>query len=189
MQSTTATYRYRVDADDRLVWVDAWWLAFAAENGAAELTETAVLGRRLWDYVADDTTSALYHQIHDRVRQSGGPIVLSCRCDSPTLRRQMRLSLTRCEAGQIDYESVLLKAEPVAYLAALDPRADRSKEVLILCSCCKQVLVESTGWLALEEAAARLRLFDQPSGPRLRYAVCPACAKVARKANGNGDVA
>jgi hypothetical protein len=37
-------------------------------------------------------------------------------------------------------------------------------------------LIESAGWLDIEEVGIRLRLFEQPSAPKLRYAVCPACA-------------
>ena len=64
-------FRYRVDARDRLVFVDPLWLAFARENGAADLTEQRVIGRSLWDFVADAETIRLYRELHARVRGCG----------------------------------------------------------------------------------------------------------------------
>ena len=64
-------YRYRVDATDRINWVDSWWLAFARENGASELTADSVIGRSLWDFVSGADTRRLFKAIHERVRSSG----------------------------------------------------------------------------------------------------------------------
>lgn len=54
------TFCYRVDTGDDLVWVDAAWLAFARENGAADLTEISVKERSQWEFIADATTQCLY---------------------------------------------------------------------------------------------------------------------------------
>lgn len=168
-------YRYRIDADDRLVWVDRLWLAFASENGASELTEDFVLGRLLWDFIVGDETCQVYSSIHTRVRGSGQPVVIPFRCDSPTLKRHMRLTIAREEAGQLLYMSSLLRVEPQRELPALDRALPRSLNFLTMCSFCKRTLLESVGWLDVEDVSARLGLFEAPVVPELRYVVCPEC--------------
>jgi len=182
-------YRYRVDADDRLVWVDEWWLAFARENGAPELSREGVLGRLLWDFVTGDPTSRLYCEIHARVRSSGKSVILPFRCDSPSLQRHMRLTITREDAGQLLYESVLLRVEPQRRQQASDPWQPLAEGCLTMCSFCKRALMESRGWLDVEDVSARMRLFDTKQVAELKYIVCPECARIAAAAPDNGNAA
>ena len=172
-----AVYRYRIDQDDRIVDVDTWWLAFAKENSAAELNESAVLGRSVWNFISDDPTRALYREIHRYVRCSGNPVRVPFRCDSPTLQRYMQLTISKHHDEHLQYESVLLRALPQHRLTALDPQQQRSDSVLTMCSFCKRSLIEPAGWLELENIALQLRLYHQQQVPDLRYTVCPACAE------------
>ena len=171
----TPKYRYRVDAADAVVWVDSWWLAFARENGATELTEAAVLGRSLWDFVVGDETQRVYRELHARVRGSGKPAVVLFRCDSPSLQRHMRLKVTRDDEDLL-YESVLLRVEPQRYQSVLDVKQRRSDSFLTMCSVCKRALLETSGWLNVEEICLRLRLLERPRIPDVRYAICPDCS-------------
>jgi hypothetical protein len=189
MATEILRYRYRVDSADVLVWVDALWLAFAQENGAAELTEDSILGQSLWGYVAGDEIRTLYREIHTRVRLSGKPVVIPFRCDSPTLQRHMRLTITPGDAGQLSYESLLLQAKPQRRLRVLDSKQPRSNSFLTMCSCCKRVLLEPVGWLGVEDICARLGLFETQKPPRLRHIICPECAHAVNSASNNGNAA
>jgi hypothetical protein len=189
MGQKSQTYRYRVDAGDLLVWVDEWWLAFAQENGAAALTEELVLGRSIWDFVAGDVTRRLFSALHERVRLTGKIVVLPFRCDSPSLQRHMRLTITLEEPGQLLYESVLIRVEPQRDLCVLEVGRQRSECFLTMCSCCKRALLESTGWLEVEDISVRLRLFDTREVPELRYTVCPECAQKMTNSSNNGNAA
>ncbi len=180
-------YQYRIDATDKIVWVDTLWLAFANENGAAELTQESVLGRPLWDFIAGDGTRRLFAELHSRVRTSLNSVLLPFRCDSPSLKRHMRLHISAGDEGELFYESTLVRVEPQRYVAALDPEQTRSSCVLTMCSCCKRALLETVGWLELEDIAARLHLFDSPEVPDLRYSVCPDCGQTVRNAFDNGN--
>lgn len=182
-------YRYRVDAADTIVWVDQLWLAFANENGAPDLTEELVLGRPLWDFISGDVTRRLFSEIHRRVRLSHNPVVLPFRCDSPSLRRHLRLTIAEEQAGALIYESVLLRVEPQRYLAALDPEQPRSDCILTMCSCCKRALLEPVGWLELEDVAVRLRIFDRQEVPELRYTICPECGHAVNNSSDDGNAA
>ena len=186
MDAQFPTYRYRIDAADRLVWADEWWLAFAKENNAPELTVDSIFGRPLWDFISGDGTRRLFEEIHARVRQNGKPVIVPLRCDSPSLQRHMRLKLTAGEAGQLMYESVLIRAESQQYQRVLDPKSRRSDCWLTMCSCCKRVLLEPAGWLDVDDASIKLRFFDTPEVPNLRYEICRECEQSIKNISENG---
>lgn len=189
MATEPPKYRYRVDAADVLVWVDASWLAFAQENGAAELTEEKVLGRSLWEFVAGEDMRRLYMEIHSRVRMSDSPMVFPFRCDSPSLQRHLRAKITPGDAGHLTYENVVVWAAPQRRLSVLEREQPRSKSFLTLCSCCKRALLDPMGWLDLADVAIRLRLFETRRVPSLRHSICPACADALQVAADNGSAA
>ncbi|MEM8681244.1 MAG: hypothetical protein AAGF97_18000 [Planctomycetota bacterium] len=168
-------YSYLVDDADRLRWVSLHWLGFAQENGAAQLTEEAVLGRSLWDSIADDRTEKLYRALMGRVRKQRSLVVVPFRCDSPSLRRYMQLSIQARERGQLLFGSRVVKIEPRPRMDILDLRSRRSSQVVTLCSLCQKLLIEPAGWMELEAAIAKLHLLEEDTFPRLRYTVCASC--------------
>jgi hypothetical protein len=182
-------YRYRVDRADTLVWVNSWWLAFARENGAAEITEQSVFGRSLWNFVDDPLTRKIYSELHGRIRATRKPVVLPFRCDSPSVRRDMRMTISPEDHGQLLYECVLVRAEPCRRLALFDTQQERADSFLTLCSCCKRALIEPAGWLDIEDAVARLGVFAQESVPQLRHTVCSRCADTLCRMPDDGDAA
>lgn len=182
-------YSYRVDAADTLVWVDSLWLAFGRENGATELTEKTVLGESLWNFVEGEETRRLYREIHARVRSEISTIVLPFRCDSPSLQRHLRMTITREDAGRLRYENRLIRVMPQRHLGILDSQRPRSDSLLTLCSCCKRGLLESVGWLDLEDLCARLLLFEASKVPRLRHTICPDCSQAMLPTRDNGSAA
>jgi hypothetical protein len=173
-------YRYCVDDSNVIVDVDHWWLAFARENNAAQLNETSVVGRLLWEFISDEPTRSLYKEIHDRVRSSGNPISVPFRCDSPTLQRYMQLTISKHHDGLLLYESTLIRTLPQRRFALLDPEQKRSADFLVMCSFCKRSLIEPSGWLELENISLKLRLFDQQTVPGLIYTDCPKCTNELR---------
>ena len=170
------TYRYCLDEADVVVCVDSWWLAFAKENNAAGLNETAVVGKVVWEFIADEPTRMLYKEINHRVRSSGNPITVPIRCDSPTLKRYMQLSIGQHVDGQLLYESSLIRALAQPRQAVLDSKQKRSNAFLTMCSFCKRSLIEPSGWLEMENISLKLRMYEAHTVPELRYTVCPECA-------------
>jgi hypothetical protein len=169
-------YRYCLNEANVIVWVDHWWLAFAQENNAAGLTEDSVVGRDLWQFIADEPTRILYREINDHVRAFGNPIEVPFRCDSPTLQRYMQLTISKQGSDKLLYESVLIRAVPQTRLAVLDCQQKRSNAFLTMCSFCKRSLIETSGWLAMEDVSLNLRMYDKQTVPELRYTVCPDCS-------------
>jgi hypothetical protein len=172
-------YRYAVDASDTIVSVSPLWLAFARENGAPELSEQAMIGRSLWDFIEGAETTRLYQAIFQRVRSTVPRVIVPFRCDSPTLRRQMRLEIHRGPENSIRLDGVLERVELTPQLNLLDPGFPRSDDLLTMCSCCKRAIIEPVGWLEIDQAAARLHLLERDRAPRIRQTICPDCRATA----------
>jgi hypothetical protein len=179
MVAPSHKYVYAINEWDVISDVDPAWLAFASENGAAELTRPYVIGRSLWEFIEGKETQQLYASIIQRVRTETPRVVIPFRCDSPTLRRYMRLTISRQPSRVIRFESFIDRVEPRGYLRLLDSHTRRTQQQLTLCSCCKRALIEPSGWMDIEDAAAYLHLFEQSAAPQLRQIICPACASAA----------
>lgn len=177
---TRRKYLYRLTEADIIDYVDSWWLAFASENNAAELKRSSVVGHSIWDFIADRATQNLYREIHGRVREFGHSILVPFRCDSPTLQRHMQLTISQEPNGYLLYESTLVRATQQKRMALLDSKQQRSDEFLTMCSFCKRSLIEPSGWLEMEDIAIKLRMYEQPTVPALRYTVCPDCESRSR---------
>ncbi len=172
-------YRYVINRQDVITSVCPLWLAFARENGAPQLTGEAVIGRPLWEFIEGQETTHFYQLLLQRLRSNNASTIVPFRCDSPTLRRYMRLELTPDSEGNIRFDGVLERVEQTVPYQMLEPTFPRSAQMLTLCSCCKRILVESCGWLELGDVADRLRLRTKPQAPKLRNSICPECLAVA----------
>jgi hypothetical protein len=168
-------FTYQLDAEDRIEHVSPEWLAFAEENDAPELSEQAVLGTPLFDWIADPDTRHLYHVFLDRVREGLPAITIPFRCDSPDTKRFMEMRLRATDGGGVELCCSVRSLVTRDAVKLLDNRAARSSAVLEACSFCKRLNVESEGWLETDVAVARLDLFAQPAMPRLSHGVCDDC--------------
>lgn len=168
-------YQYAVNRDDVLIWVSKSWRAFARENDAPELADRSLRGVSLWVFIGDRETRGYYQRLHDGVRESKLPVTISSRCDSPTLRRDLRISLRPMRNGGILYESLVASVNVVPELALLSRNVRRSRQRLTLCSNCKKALIEPLGWLDLAAAGEHLPLYEKGFAPRLAYSMCPGC--------------
>jgi hypothetical protein len=173
---------YIIDETDRIIDVSGAWLTFARENDAPELTREAVIGHVLWSFVAGDETRRLYQILLDTVRSNDTIIMLPFRCDSPTLRRDMRLIMSPLHAGRVRLEGVLVSVTPRPYVALLDRSLPRAGAVLTLCAFCRRAWMEQDDWVELEDLVVRLGLFTEPRPPALAEGLCPGCLSLLTQA-------
>ena len=163
----------RVDAEDRIAFVDASWAAFAEENGAPALTAESVRGTPLWNYVSENVTQEFYRIFMRKVRATGRTIVVPFRCDGPECRRFMEMSILPLGNGALEFRSALLREEARPRVDLLDPDFPRTDQLLTLCAWCKKVKL--AGWVEVEESVRQLGLFEQARLPQITHSVCPAC--------------
>jgi hypothetical protein len=168
--------RWRVDAHDVIDRVGGGWDSFAAENGAPGLMGRSVLGRSLHDFVAGDENRRIHRQLLRAVRARRAPIALPFRCDSPDLRRHMRLEMRPAGDDAVEFQAILLRVEPRAHLRLLDASQPRSHRLVVCCSFCHRIRAEEHGgWLEIDTAAERMGLLETERPPALAHGVCPSC--------------
>lgn len=163
---------YRVDASGRLTYVNEGWEAFAVENRAPELTRGATLGRPLIDFISGPETRHIYERILARAR-AGVRLSLPFRCDSPTERRRMSLTVVALGGDEVEFRSRLLNAELRDSVTILEVDRPRSDALLTLCSWCNRGRLDDR-WAEIEDVVAELRLFDA-AVPQLTHGMCPTC--------------
>jgi hypothetical protein len=185
--STVCTYT--IDEADHIIDVSDSWVEFARENGAPELSREAVVGRLLWPFIVGDETRRLYQILLATARANDTAIILPFRCDSPTVRREMRLIITPLHAGRVRLDGLLVAATPRPFLAVLDPAVPRSDVLLPICGSCRRVSVDPGDWVELEEVVVRMGLFTEPRPPALAESLCPACLTLLCGAVGGNDAA
>ena len=165
---------YHLDADDRFVWVNDAWRFFADANDAP-LETREPLRRPIWDFVTNPETRHLYMAMFGKVRQWGQPIAVEFRCDAPTWRRAMTLTMSRRGPSGLVLHVEALTLDPREPVALLDARAARDTRMLTMCSWCKKVALEQHRWVEVEVAVNELALFRAPALPGLTHGLCPPC--------------
>lgn len=167
-------FEYEIDGSDRIVSVSPAWLEFARVNDAPGLTEEHVLGRPLFEFITGRETRHVYAMLLERARKTPGAISVEFRCDSPGLRRYMRLEVRARPDGSVRLTGRVLRSEPRDSISLLDISQNRSEEMLTVCSWCKRVLVGGE-WLEIEGAVDCLDLFGKACLPQLTHGICEAC--------------
>ncbi len=165
---------YEVDAAHRIVSLGSGWSEFARDNLGDHLTPDRLLGRCLWDFVADRTTQELYRQIIHRAL-GGRTTSVPFRCDSSTERRQMEIEASLVEGYRCRFTTRIRHREPRSEVRLLNLAVPRSGDFLRACGWCKRIAVSFGSWVEVEAAVAQLRLFELPELPRLTHGICPVC--------------
>jgi hypothetical protein len=176
-----------LDAADTITAVDDAWLEFARANHAPELTRQSILGRSLYAFVSGPEMAELTGLLTSAARQRGTAVSVPFRCDAPSERRFMTMTLQAEAGGGLHLEYRLDRAEPRPEVALLDVQAPRSEALLVVCSWCRRVRQEDA-WRDLERAIEDGNLFGRAERmPRVWHRVCEDCASVV-KASVRGEL-
>jgi hypothetical protein len=114
-----------------------------------------------------------------RIRGEARAVELPFRCDGPGVRRKMDIRIAANSSGRFVLFSARLRSEErrqeVQPLLSAD--VPRGAEMLTMCGWCDRFLVEGR-WVEVEEAAARLGLFERVELPAITHGVCPDCGEM-----------
>lgn len=165
---------YRVDADNRISWVNEVWSEFALANLGASVMPPGVIGRDLLDSVSDSTVREIYRAILFRVR-AGAAVEFNYRCDAPDKRRIFEMRICALDHGGAEFASTLLHEEIRPTVLLLEPGHARNESFLRVCSWCQKVATPDGQWLPVEEAAAQLRLLEVEQLPAITHGICAGC--------------
>ena len=166
---------YRIDARDRLEYVNGAWDEFARANDGESLVSAKIRLTSLWDYLTDNPTRQIYRDLVSRVR-SGRRARFEFRCDSPDKRRLLSMTMRAAGLGSVEFSVSAVKIEQRAPQALLDPAAPRGDRLIRVCAWCKKAEVDGA-WLEIEEAVAQADWLRQTILPRLTHGMCEGCEK------------
>jgi hypothetical protein len=167
---------YRIDLEDRVSYVNDEWIAFGIENGLTELSEKEIVGRPLWDFIADVSVKHLYKNLFEIVRAKKSKPKIPYRCDSPDCRRFMQMELVTLPDGGIQLLNRILKEEVRSPVSISEQSEGRSGEFLAVCSVCKKVRLREETWYEIEDATAILGITNLGPYPQLSHTLCGGCS-------------
>lgn len=127
------------------------WQQFLDENPplhppVRNCPNESVLGRPVTQFFAGDAVRTTFADLFKSVLTKKRPVVqIDYRCDAPTLRREMRLSVTPIKAdgkvGHLLYQSVVLSVQqrPAIPLFNATVTDHGAEDILTLCAICARV--------------------------------------------------
>lgn len=181
------TCTYVVNSELKVLSINGDWEAFAQENDAAHLAADNVIGKPLDEFITDPRTLHLYRMMVQKALEVQRPLYVPFRCDAPDLRRYMSMRIVPLSQGRCRFESTVEREEPRDAVRLLNPHAERSDDILRICSWCKRVDVAKNDWREVEEAVKTLDLFDDHPLPNLTHTICDCCLEAATDALEAGD--
>ncbi|MDA3863785.1 MAG: hypothetical protein PF689_07965 [Deltaproteobacteria bacterium] len=176
--SKKASYFYHLDRDNKLCWLGDNWNKFAIENkGGEKVLAENLKGKSLWSQIKDDETRQIYLDLVNKVRKTGNSLRVKAYCDTPALKRELKIIISPLPEDGIRFESIFIKLTPRKRLAILDKDVPRSENFIKICSFCKDIKIKENQWKTTEKAVDHLDLFNQKILPQLTHSICPSCYK------------
>jgi hypothetical protein len=161
---------YELDGDNNIVAVNPVWHDFAVANNAAELCLDQVIGKPLMQFVSGNITKQFWQTLLDKARRANTPLQLDYRCDSPALRRFMRIKLYRGDNETLYVDSAMLRAEPRPVSIHFKRAQQRGAETKVRCSFCNFILYKSH-WHEAENLVVTAHAVTL----EVIYGICPMC--------------
>lgn len=166
---------YRIDAANRLTWVNPAWVDFARANDGEQVVPEKVLGQDLLAALTDPTIRSLYQTMIQRAR-AGAVVRFEYRCDAPDRRRTFVMEIQLRPGDEVEFRSTLVHEvlRPAVELLQVGQPRDREHFVRV-CSWCQRIALPDRRWIEVEQAVAALALFKSDRLPRLTHGICESC--------------
>jgi hypothetical protein len=166
---------FSIDANDRLVFVNAAWVEFMHPSGMGSFDPVSFHGRSWWEFVERGQVRQLWALLYQRVRGIAAPVFVPMRADTATQRRLIDIELQPQHEGVIQHVCERVWTENRASVALLDPTHPRDQRDLRCCAWCKRVQVSAGRWEEIEDAQFLLGIEATPTLPKLSTDVCTSC--------------
>ena len=102
---------YLLDDKNRIVSVSGPWDEFADENDGVNVHAADVTGRSIWSFILGDVTRMWLNTAFQFARVQAESIERDYRCDSPDLKRYMRMRIVPNGTGILRIEHETLATE------------------------------------------------------------------------------
>jgi len=169
---------YWLDTDNVIVDTNPDWDIFAEQNDGALCLSDQVKGLLLYHFIAGDATRMWVDVMLSHARIRGAALTRNYRCDSPSERRYMEMTIVPEANGLVRLEHTLLRCEPIepSIVYEFPLAAARRSSHLKRCSMCNQIQIGET-WCE-GDAAAHAGLIDASMPVRVIYTVCSPCKQM-----------
>lgn len=168
---------YLLDRNDLILEVNDAWAEFAVANNGTGLLPPAIIGRSVWDFVHDPVTTLIYRGLHERIRSGHGPARFAFRCDSPSVRRLLEMTMTLGADGSLACVVGTRAIQHRPSQSILDQDDPGTGQILRICSWCKRMPDGEGEWVEIEEALARLDLLAGQVPQAVTHGICDACCQ------------
>lgn len=160
---------HRIDADERVCFVDQGFRQAAIAAGVEALAER-VVGTPLFSHFSGEPTKQWYRYLLEHVRRQGRA-TFEFNCDTPTLVRLQRMDMVRLSDGSIEFVTRTLSMRPRPDTPLLNWPLPRSRKRILMCSWCLRIS-SVIGWTDVERAAQVMQVFEEPLPPSIDYTIC-----------------
>ncbi len=170
------TIIYSIDRHDILTTIGDGWSEFADENdGVDVLYPDSVIGKSLWDFVKGHSLRQIYQEIVRDVRGNDRSVGFDYRCDSPYLKRFMRMEIMgQAQSTNVTFLSHTIRIEAKEHILRV-AAAHRGHFQMTRCSICNFVKLPNEQWGELEVALTDFGLLANDREVRFAWGVCPTC--------------
>ena len=174
----TAHNIYWIDSRDRIIRVSEAWDDFAMANNGDGTRGESVIGKRLWRFIQGDATRMWLDAILGQARISGNVLVKPYRCDSPTLKRFMQMTVCSDPYGGVRLEHELLRTEAMDAAVEVRFALDHFPETILRCSICNKLNIGKQ-WHEPDDTAVQRRLVAG-SPLKIAFGVCDDCLQLSK---------
>ena len=177
MAENDTTIVYRLDQENQIISVDGPWDDFALDNEGSNAIACQVEGRPIWHFITGDTTRMWFEVMLKSARLRQTTLELCYRCDSPELKRFMRMRIVPGENDILSIEHEQIgeerRASPVTIRYAGNKPVGSFNTRCSMCGRLKQ----GPDWLEPEQQ-------KHPSDTvNVIYTVCESCKTLVSKAS------
>ena len=176
-----STLSYTIDAQDTIVAVGGAWDDFARSNAGEKIVAAQIIGKQLDRFIHGDETLMFVRTMIMSARVLNRPIHRPYRCDSPTQKRFMAMTVHPREQGAVEVIHQELRNEPIVHrVDMVAAPLGRGSKYAKRCSVCNRVRIDGV-WSEVDEAVQAKRLVPTVTPTvKVIYGVCPDCVLVRR---------
>ncbi|MEL7002321.1 MAG: hypothetical protein AAFN93_06250 [Bacteroidota bacterium] len=161
--------KYWLDSEDRIVKTNLLWDNFAEDNAGGDRSfSDQIVGKSLFGFINGDSTKMFVSTMIQRVRITGKELEVDYRCDSPDLKRFMKMAIIPEEDGLIRVENSLEKEEP--FRKSVNFILGDDGNIVKRCSMCQLLYIDNM-WIDADKATEVLGAEEIP----VIYTVCGSC--------------
>jgi len=170
-QDTTTSYW--LDNQDRIIEVSSTWDVFAKENNGESVFSENIIGKSLKNYIKSDETRMFTELLLNKARLLNITVERQYRCDSPDVKRFMKMLIIPEEYNVLRVNHYVLKIEPHSIKLNFMYANDQKIKFMKRCSICNKVHFENK-WLEGDSNEVS-KYIRENNLIHVLYTVCEVC--------------